>query len=109
MTVESETTESWHTTRTVGDPAYRSEHIPKSLAEEGRILRKKNTKMRFDIAFFLCCCRSFLSSNGRSEDDESFYDLLSVKPNAKPDELKRAYKKQSLLMHPDKLPKRVNP
>mmetsp|Transcript_28415 Transcript_28415/g.60547 ORF Transcript_28415/g.60547 Transcript_28415/m.60547 type:complete len:611 (+) Transcript_28415:277-2109(+) len=58
--------------------------------------------MRFDIAFFLCCCRSFLSSNGR-DDDESFYDLLGIKPRAKPDELKRAYKRQSLLMHPDKL------
>lgn len=58
--------------------------------------------MRFDIAFFLCCCRSFLSSTGR-DDDESFYDLLGVKPKAKPDELKRAYKRQSLLMHPDKL------
>lgn len=60
--------------------------------------------MRFDIAFFLCCCRSFLSSNGRDgEDDESFYALLSVSYKATPEELKRAYKKQSLLMHPDKL------
>jgi len=58
--------------------------------------------MRFDIAFFLCCCRSFLSSNGRDED-ESFYDLLGVPPGSTPDELKRAYKRQSLLMHPDKL------
>mmetsp|Transcript_20570 Transcript_20570/g.37120 ORF Transcript_20570/g.37120 Transcript_20570/m.37120 type:complete len:622 (+) Transcript_20570:246-2111(+) len=58
--------------------------------------------MRFDIAFFLCCCRSFLSSNGR-DDGESFYELLGVPPKATPDELKRAYKRQSLLMHPDKL------
>ena len=58
--------------------------------------------MRFDIAFFLCCCRSFLSSSGRDED-ESFYDLLGVTSTATPDELKRAYKRQSLLMHPDKL------
>eukprot|EP00984_Skeletonema_dohrnii_P026896 scaffold16292_cov72-Skeletonema_dohrnii-CCMP3373.AAC.1 len=57
--------------------------------------------MRFDIAFFLCCCRSFLSS--RQSEDESFYDLLSVDKHATQDELKRAYKRQSLQMHPDKL------
>jgi len=61
--------------------------------------------MRYDIAFFLCCCRSFLSSSGR-DDSESFYDLLGVSPDAAPDELKRAYKRQSLLMHPDKLAQR---
>uniref|UniRef100_A0A7S2M6Z8 J domain-containing protein n=1 Tax=Skeletonema marinoi TaxID=267567 RepID=A0A7S2M6Z8_9STRA len=57
--------------------------------------------MRFDIAFFLCCCRSFLSS--RQSEEESFYDLLSVDKHATQDELKRAYKRQSLQMHPDKL------
>jgi hypothetical protein len=56
--------------------------------------------MRFDIAFFLCCCRSFLSSTA---EDESYYDLLAVSRNASPEELKRAYKRQSLIMHPDKL------
>lgn len=61
--------------------------------------------MRYDIAFFLCCCRSFLSSSGR-DDSESFYDLLGVSPDADPDELKRAYKRQSLLTHPDKLAQR---
>ena len=55
--------------------------------------------MRLDIAFFLCCCRSFLSS----PSTESYYDLLDVSPNATPEELKKAYKRQSLLMHPDKL------
>mmetsp|Transcript_28772 Transcript_28772/g.61052 ORF Transcript_28772/g.61052 Transcript_28772/m.61052 type:complete len:615 (-) Transcript_28772:83-1927(-) len=58
--------------------------------------------MRYDIAFFLCCCRSFLSSSGRDEG-ETFYELLGVSPKASHDELKRAYKRQSLLMHPDKL------
>ena len=62
----------------------------------------QHKKMRFDIAFFLCCCRSFLSSSGR-DDGESFYDLLGVTPKATPEELKRAYKRMSLLMHPDKL------
>jgi hypothetical protein len=62
--------------------------------------------MRFDIAFFLCCCRSFLASSRQSDDDESFYDLLGVDIHATPDELKRAYKRQSLQMHPDKLAQR---
>ncbi|KAL3822843.1 hypothetical protein ACHAXA_011480 [Cyclostephanos tholiformis] len=61
--------------------------------------------MRYDIAFFLCCCRSFLSSSGRDED-ESFYDLLGVPVDAGMDDLRRAYKRQSLLMHPDKLAQR---
>jgi hypothetical protein len=56
--------------------------------------------MRIDIAFFLCCCRSFLSS---SAEEESYYDLLNVPPTATNDDLKKAYKRQSLLMHPDKL------
>ena len=57
--------------------------------------------MRYDIAFFLCCCRSFLSSSGRQDinDTESYYDLLGVTPTANADEIKRAYKRQSLLMH----------
>ncbi|KAL7500593.1 hypothetical protein ACHAWT_011225 [Skeletonema menzelii] len=60
--------------------------------------------MRYDIAFFLCCCRSFLSS--RQSEEETFYDLLGVDKHATQDELKRAYKRQSLQMHPDKLAQR---
>ena len=58
--------------------------------------------MRLDLSFILCCCRSFLST----PEDETYYDLLSVSPTATPEELKRAYKRQSLLMHPDKLAQR---
>ena len=58
--------------------------------------------MRYDIAFFLCCCRSFLSSKN-GDSDESYYDLLAVSRDASPEELRRAYKKASLQMHPDKL------
>lgn len=39
----------------------------------------------------------------KGDDQESFYDLLGVSSKANADELKKAYKRQSLLMHPDKL------
>jgi DnaJ-class molecular chaperone len=57
--------------------------------------------MRYDLAFFLCCCKSFLGSD--SEEGQDFYSLLGLQRDATPDEIKRAYKKQSLQMHPDKL------
>jgi len=56
--------------------------------------------MRYDLAFFLCCCKSFLGSTDKEED---YYALLGVERDASPEELKRAYKRQSLAMHPDKL------
>ena len=60
--------------------------------------------MRYDLAFFLCCCKSFLGSDPNEEDD--YYKLLGVDRDASPEELKRAYKRQSLAMHPDKLAQR---
>ena len=62
--------------------------------------------MRFDLALFLCCCKSFL---GDDTDDEDFYRILGVERDASQDEIKRAYKKQSLQMHPDKLAQRGKP
>lgn len=71
--------------------------------------------MRYDLAFFLCCCKSFLGappkkggggSDGEPEEEEDFYALLGLERDASPDDIKRAYKKQSLLMHPDKLAQR---
>ena len=58
--------------------------------------------MRYDLAFFLCCCKSFLGSEEQSEDGD-FYSLLGLDKDASADEIKRAYKRQSLQMHPDKL------
>ena len=59
--------------------------------------------MRYDLAFFLCCCKSFL---GDDTGDNDFYGILDVERDASQEEIKRAYKKQSLLMHPDKLAQR---
>lgn len=53
--------------------------------------------MRYDLAFFLCCCKSFLSDN--DSEKESFYDLLGVERDASHDDIKKAYKKMSLKMH----------
>lgn len=63
---------------------------------------------RFDLAFFLCCCKACLGSSTSSDDhgDNNFYALLSVESDATPEEIKRAYKRQSLQMHPDKLAQR---
>jgi DnaJ domain len=61
--------------------------------------------MRYDLAFFLCCCKSFLGSDDDS-DGNDFYARLGIPKDSSQDEIKRAYKRQSLQMHPDKLAQR---
>lgn len=61
--------------------------------------------VRYDLAFFLCCCKSFLGGDD-GDGSESFYALLGVDRDASADEIKKAYKRQSLQMHPDKLAQR---
>lgn len=57
--------------------------------------------MRLDLAFILCCCKACLG--GDRSEEESFYDLLGVDKDASLEEIKRAYKRRSLDLHPDKL------
>jgi hypothetical protein len=61
--------------------------------------------MRHDLSFFLCCCKSFLGSFDQGQE-EDFYALLQIDRDASPEDIKRAYKQQSLQMHPDKLAQR---
>jgi hypothetical protein len=57
------------------------------------------------LSFFLCCCKSFLGTEAAPQDGD-FYSLLGLEKDACHDEIKRAYKRQSLQMHPDKLAQR---
>jgi hypothetical protein len=62
--------------------------------------------VRLDLAFLLCCCKAILGPLQGSKDEENFYQLLGVERDASPEDIKRAYKRQSLQMHPDKLAQR---
>lgn len=60
--------------------------------------------VRLDLQFLLCCCRACLGSPNRGGgEEESYYSLLNIDRDATPEDIKKAYKRQSLLMHPDKL------
>mmetsp|Transcript_11634 Transcript_11634/g.11666 ORF Transcript_11634/g.11666 Transcript_11634/m.11666 type:complete len:545 (+) Transcript_11634:174-1808(+) len=52
-------------------------------------------------SLLLFCCRACLKGDG--ENNKEYYDLLGVDQKASAEHIKKAYKKQSLQMHPDKL------
>ena len=54
--------------------------------------------------FFLCCFRSCL--RGKDTNSTEYYELLGLPTSATNDDIKRAYKRKSLEMHPDKLAQR---
>ena len=71
--------------------------------------------VRYDLGFILCCCKAFLGSEereqgqqagGDEEEQDNFYALLKVDRDATPEELKKAFKRESLKNHPDKLQQR---
>jgi preprotein translocase subunit Sec63 len=54
--------------------------------------------------FFLLCCRSCL----RGDDNKEYYSVMGIEDprSADTDAIKKAYKKASLNLHPDKLAQR---
>ena len=48
------------------------------------------------------------ADNNSSPEQDDYYALLGIKRNASPDDIRRAYKKKSLQLHPDKIAQRAS-
>lgn len=61
----------------------------------------------YQLKFLAWVFSAFLSPDDPSQDEfEDYYALLDVNQTAKPDDIKKAYRKKSLQLHPDKLRQR---
>ena len=63
----------------------------------------------YQLKFLAWTFSAFLppkSANSTTDDEVDYYSLLGVPSNAKPDDIKKAYRKRSLELHPDKLRQR---
>ena len=60
-------------------------------------------KKTVSLQFLLCLCSGCI----RGEDDSTeYYTLLGIEPNADPTDIRKAWRKLSLRLHPDKLAQR---
>lgn len=75
--------------------------VPLSLKstkyQEERLRREFTLAME---ALFLFCCEPCLRGD---DDSREFYDFLGVSQSASSDEIRSAYRRKALALHPDKL------
>ena len=56
------------------------------------------------MEFFICCFRSCLKGKDVEKNNKEYYALLGLQDNScTAEDIRKAYKRKSLEMHPDKL------